>query len=98
MGDGLSSSTTLSSAINSLTSSGDAGKLEQKRFSGAIVLKNNRMQEMVRYTFQQAWIVSWEGPKFNSEGSDLAVERIELAHHGVSVSRSYVTKVPAGWV
>lgn len=102
LGGGLSSATSLSSAINSAASAlgggGDPGKMEQKRFAGSIVLKNNRMQEMVRYTFQQAWVVSWEGPKFNSEGSDLAVERIEIAHHGVSVSRSYVTKVPAGWV
>jgi len=101
LGDGLSSSTTMSSAIKSVASAlsgGDPGKMEQKRFSGSIVLKNNRMQEMVRYTFQQAWIVSWEGPKLNSEGSDLAIGRIEIAHHGISVSRSYVTKVPAGWV
>jgi phage tail-like protein len=102
LGDGLSSSTTLSSAMKSVVSKigggGDPGKLEQKRFSGSIVLKNNRMQEMVRYTFQQAWVVSWEGPKLNSEGSDLAVGRIELAHHGISVARSYVTKVPVGWV
>jgi phage tail-like protein len=98
LGQGLSASTSLSSAINSLAAGGDPGKMEQKRFAGSIVVKNNRMQEMVRYTFQQAWVVSWEGPKLNSEGSDLAVERIEIAHHGVSVSRSYVTKVPAGWV
>ena len=58
---------------------GPPGKMENKRFSGSIVLKNNKMQEMVRYTFQHAWVVSWEGPKLNSEGSSLAIETIEIA-------------------
>jgi len=106
MGDGLGANTTVASLTNKLSSmvsgalgmGGDPSKLENKRFSGSIVLKNNRMQEMVRYTFKQAWVVSWEGPKVNSEGSDLAIESIEIAHHGIDVSRSYVTKVPMGWI
>lgn len=102
LGAGISSNTSMTSLINSgvstLKGGGDPSKMENKRFSGSIVLKNNRMQEMVRYTFQQAWVVSWEGPKFSSEGSDLAIENIEIAHHGVSASRSYATKVPAGWI
>ena len=68
-----STNTSAGSLINSLSNSirsaldggGSPGKMENKRFSGSIVLKNNKMQEMVRYTFQQAWVVSWEGPKLN---------------------------------
>ena len=99
-----STNTTAGSLINSLSNSirsaldggSSPGKMENKRFSGSIVLKNNKMQEMVRYTFQQAWVVSWEGPKLNSEGSNLAIETIEIAHHGINVSRSYATKNPFG--
>lgn len=88
----------VSNAIRSALDGGASspGKMENKRFSGSIVLKNNKMQEMVRYTFQQAWVVSWEGPKLNSEGSNLAIETIEIAHHGVNVSRSYASKNPFG--
>lgn len=102
---GLSTNTSAGSMINSVSNairsaldggSGAPGKMENKRFSGSIVLKNNKMQEMVRYTFQQAWVVSWEGPKLNSEGSTLAIESIEIAHHGINVSRSYASKVPFG--
>jgi phage tail-like protein len=100
-----STNTSAGSLINSLSNTirtvldggaGTPGKMENKRFSGSIVLKNNKMQEMVRYTFQQAWVVSWEGPKLNSEGSNLAIETIEIAHHGINVSRSYATKNPFG--
>ncbi len=102
---GFSTNTSAGSMISSVSNairsaldggSGSPGKMENKRFSGSIVLKNNKMQEMVRYTFQQAWVVSWEGPKLNSEGSNLAIESIEIAHHGVNVSRSYASKVPFG--
>jgi len=102
---GLSTNTSAGSMINSMSNalrsaldggSSSPGKMENKRFSGSIVLKNNKMQEMVRYTFQQAWVVSWEGPKLNSEGSNLAIESIEIAHHGVNVSRSYASKNPFG--
>jgi hypothetical protein len=103
MNSGISTNTSVTSAINSVSSSirnaldgGSSGKMENKRFSGSIVLKNNKMQEMVRYTFQQAWVVSWEGPKLNSEGSNLAIETIEIAHHGLNVSRSYASKNPFG--
>ena len=84
----------VSNAIRSALDGGSSspGKMENKRFSGSIVLKNNKMQEMVRYTFEQAWVVSWEGPKLNSEGSNLAIETIEIAHHGINVSRSFATK------
>jgi phage tail-like protein len=68
-----------------------------KRFNGSIVIKNNRMQEMMRYSFQNAWIVSWEGPKFDSTNSALAIETIELAHHGIEVTTNWRTAVPMGW-
>jgi phage tail-like protein len=52
---------------------------------------------MIRYTFQDAWAVSWEGPKFDATNSGLAIESIELAHHGIEVSRSWSASVPWGW-
>jgi phage tail-like protein len=55
------------------------------------------MQEMIRYTFQGAWIVSWEGPKFDATNSALAVESLEIAHHGIEVSKSWRTAIPMGW-
>ena len=90
----------LSSAVGSFLGGdqNDPGKMKNKRFSGSLIIKNNAMQEMVRYTFQQAWIVSWEGPKFNAEGSKLSVESIEIAHHGVTVQRSMASKNPVGWL
>jgi phage tail-like protein len=75
-----------------------AGGAQPKRFNGSVVIKNNRMQEIVRYTFKDAWAVSWEGPKLDSMNSQVALETLELAHHGIEVSRSAVASSPMGWV
>ena len=57
-----------------------------KRRNGSIVMKTLQLQEVRRYNFVSAWPVSWEGPAFDANSADLAVEMVELAHHGVSVS------------
>ncbi|MEC7988266.1 MAG: phage tail protein [Myxococcota bacterium] len=75
----------VSNALSSLMQK-TGGAKQPKRFNGSIVIRNNRFREMVRYNFQDAWIVSWEGPKIDSAGSTLAVSKVEIAHHGITVS------------
>ena len=57
-----------------------------RRRNGSVVMKTLQLEEVRRYNFVQAWPVAWEGPSFDAGGADLAVEMVELAHHGVSVS------------
>jgi phage tail-like protein len=56
------------------------------RRNGSVVMKTLQLQEVRRYNFVQAWPVAWEGPSFDANAADLAVEMIEIAHHGVSIS------------
>lgn len=63
---------------------GEFGK--GSRRNGSIVVKNNQMETVRRYNFVDAWPVSWEGPSFSSAGAELAIEAIELAHHGIFLS------------
>jgi phage tail-like protein len=58
----------------------------QGRRGGSIVVKNNQMKVVRRYNFVEAWPVSWEGPSLSASGAELAIEMIELAHSGISVS------------
>lgn len=55
------------------------------RRSGAIVLKNLNNEEVRRYSFEEGWPVSWEGPSLNAGDADLAVEMVEIAHNGITV-------------
>ena len=85
----------LSNALSSMMKKGSTSS-QPKRFNGSIVIRNNKFQEMVRYNFQDAWVVSWEGPKMDSSNSALAISKIEIAHHGLAVVRDGL--MVTGWV
>lgn len=57
------------------------GRLERK--NGSIVLLDRSGQEKARWNFFRAWPSKYDGPDFNAEGNDVAIETLELAHEGV---------------
>jgi phage tail-like protein len=50
-----------------------------QRRSGSIVLRDRLGTEMARWNFFEAWPTKWEGPALASEGTDVAIETLELA-------------------
>jgi phage tail-like protein len=50
-----------------------------RRRSGSIVVLDRRGQEKARWNFFDAWPQRWEGPALNAEGTDVAIEALELA-------------------
>jgi len=59
---------------------------KDSRRNGSIVMKNHQMETVRRYNFLAAWPVAWEGPGFQTNSSEIAIEMVELAHHGIYVS------------
>ena len=58
------------------------GKIERK--NGSIVLTElDGITEKVRWNFFQGWPTKWDGPDFNAEGTDAAIETLEIAHEGI---------------
>ena len=57
-----------------------------KRRNGSIVMKTLGGEEVRRYNFFSGWPVTWEGPSFNAESAELAVETLEIAHGGIQVT------------
>jgi len=55
------------------------------RRNGSIIMRDHDMREVRRYNFKAGWPVAYEGPALNASGSDLAVEMVEIAHHGITV-------------
>jgi phage tail-like protein len=53
------------------------------RKNGSIVLLDRRGDEKMRWNFVRAWPSKWDGPDFNAEGKEVAIETMELAHEGV---------------
>jgi phage tail-like protein len=54
-----------------------AGDVERR--NGSIVLRDRLGEETARWNFYDAWPTKWEGPALNSEGTDVAIETLELA-------------------
>jgi phage tail-like protein len=57
------------------------GTLERR--NGSIVGLDRQGQEVVRWNFFNAWPSKYDGPDYNAEGNDVAIETLELAHEGV---------------
>ncbi len=60
-----------------------SGDPEAKRQNGSIVLLDRQGKEKVRWNFFSAWPSKWTGPSFNAEGTDVAIETLELAHEKI---------------
>jgi phage tail-like protein len=70
--------------------SGSPGETDGKRdwwgsTRGSISLKDNSGKVIRKYSFVEAWPVSWEGPSLNATASGLAIETLEIAHGGLTV-------------
>jgi phage tail-like protein len=55
-----------------------------QRKNGSIILLDRQGNEKMRWNFVNAWPSKWDGPDFNAEGNDVAIETLELAHEGVA--------------
>ncbi len=58
----------------------------RSRSSGAITVYDLAGRPVERFDLEGVWPVRWEGPSFDSSGSGLAVEELEIAHEGVRVA------------
>jgi phage tail-like protein len=52
---------------------------ERTRWHGAVKVMNNHGDVVRVFEFTNAWPVSWEGPQLSSDGSNLAIESVEIA-------------------
>jgi len=60
------------------------GKVERKNVS--IVLYDLKSNEVMRWTFIDAYPVKWSGPAFKADENAVTIETLELAHEGMSLS------------
>lgn len=57
-----------------------------ERSNGKIVARTSAGKPVLTWALSDVVPVRWTGPSFNSESSKVAVETLELAHHGFRVS------------
>jgi phage tail-like protein len=57
------------------------GTIQRKSLD--VVLMDSAGTEKRRWTFKNAYPVKWAGPEFKAQGSEVAIESLELAHEGL---------------
>ena len=58
------------------------GSIQQ--LNGTIILLNSQQIPVMWWIFKNAYPVKWEGPQLNASSDEVAVEKIELVHQGIS--------------
>ncbi|GGA02111.1 phage tail protein [Okeania sp. KiyG1] len=55
-----------------------------QQLNGTILLLNSQGLPVTWWTVKKAYPVKWEGPQLNASSDEIAVEKIELVHQGIS--------------
>jgi phage tail-like protein len=56
-----------------------------KRVNFSILLRDVKGDVAKRWNVVQGFPVKWEGPQFTSDSNQVAVETLEIAHHGLTL-------------
>lgn len=51
----------------------------EDRRNGAIILRDEEHNDVLRWNFENGWISKYEGPAFNATSNDIAIESIEIS-------------------
>ncbi|BAY84779.1 phage tail protein [Calothrix parasitica NIES-267] len=55
-----------------------------QQLNGTVLLLNNQQIPVMWWSFKNAYPVKWDGPQLNASSDEIAVEKIELVHQGIS--------------
>ena len=61
------------------------GKVKKINFS--ILLRNVEGDVLRRWNVKEGFPVKWEGPQLNTETNQVAIETLEIAHHGLELGK-----------
>jgi phage tail-like protein len=56
------------------------------RVSGKITMLDARMVEIVTFQFKNGFPAKWQGPELDASKNEIAIETLEIAHDGLSMS------------
>lgn len=59
-----------------------------KRINFSILLHDVSGKVVKRWHVRNAYPVKWQGPQFNTDTSQVAIETLELAHHGIELEET----------
>ena len=64
-----------------------------RRINLSIILGNSEGKKVKQWDVLDAYPVKWTGPRLNTGSRDVAIEEIEIVHHGLSLSTEVGTSM-----
>lgn len=61
----------------------ESGDWDSGRVDGMVELCDTDLSPIQVYSFKQGWIKDIEGPKFNAQDNQLAIETVTIVHEGL---------------
>ncbi len=58
---------------------------EVQRADGSIVLRNENLDEVMRWNFRRGWPCKYTGPTLNAANNEIAMETLEICHEGLEI-------------
>lgn len=55
------------------------------RREGAIILRDEQRNEVMRWKFVRGWACKYTGPSLKSDSSAVAIESVEICHEGLEI-------------
>ena len=62
------------------------GKISEATRNVEVVMYDSMLKPIATWTFRKAYPIKWSGPNLKAGEQALAIEELELAHHGFEVS------------
>ena len=59
----------------------------KERISGNIIQLDTKLEEVCTWRFEKGWPCKWELSEMDASKSELAIETLEIAHHGLKLIR-----------
>jgi phage tail-like protein len=56
-----------------------------ERRDGAVVLRNEARDEVLRWSFVRGWACKYSGPSLKADSSAVAIEAVEICHEGLII-------------
>lgn len=61
----------------------ETGGIESARKNGSVVMYDEAFKEVARWNFIRAWPVKVSGPSVKTDGNEVGVEELTIAHEGI---------------
>ena len=59
------------------------GQVEDARRNGSVIMYNQKLEEVARWNFENAWPLKVSGPSMKADSNEFGIEELVITHEGL---------------